>query len=71
MHQDGVDPGVLAICRKLAMMKPGKRGVAVALLHRYLMVLASRLDDPTVPATRNGEAHREATPFTGQRSAAA
>ena len=70
MQDDGCDPGVMAICRRLALMPEGKRGIAVALLHRYLQVLASRLEDPTLPATRNGEAHREATPFAGQRSAA-
>ena len=69
MFADGVDPGIMSICRRLALMREGKRGVAVALLHRYLAILASRLEDPTVPVTKNGEAHREATPF--ERSAAA
>ena len=68
MHQSGVDPGALSICRRLALMKEGKRGVAVSLLHRYLQILASRLHDPTIPATRNGEARREVAPF--ERSAA-
>ena len=49
MAEHGVDPGTLSICRRLARMKPGKRGIAVALLHRYLQVLASRLEDPTRP----------------------
>jgi len=49
MQEAGVDPGTLSLCCRLARMKPGKRGVSVALLHRYLQVLASRLDDPTVP----------------------
>ena len=66
MFADGVGPGIMAICRRLALMPEGKRGIAVALLHRYLMVLASRLEDPTMPATRNGEARHEAqtVPFT-------
>jgi hypothetical protein len=46
MQGDGVDPGTLSTCCKLARMKPGKRGVAVALLHRYLQVLARQLEDP-------------------------
>jgi hypothetical protein len=50
MQDDGVDPGTLATCQRLARMKPGKRGISVALLHRYLQVLASRLEDPTAPA---------------------
>jgi hypothetical protein len=48
MAEAGVDPGTLSICCNLARMKPGKRGMSVALLHRYLMVLARQLDDPTV-----------------------
>jgi hypothetical protein len=30
MQGDGVDPGTLSVCCRLARMKPGKRGVAVA-----------------------------------------
>jgi hypothetical protein len=48
MQESGVDPGTLSLCCRLAKMKEGKRGVAVALLHRYLVVLASRLEDPTI-----------------------
>jgi hypothetical protein len=54
MSEAGVDPGTLTICCKLARMPRGKRGVAVALLHRYLQVLARQLDDPTVPVELDG-----------------
>jgi hypothetical protein len=47
MQDAGVHSGTLSICRRLARMRPGKRGTEVALLHRYLSVLASRLEDPT------------------------
>ena len=72
MFADGIDPGIMSICRRLALLKEGKRGISVALLHRYLMVLASRLDDPTVVATKNGEARHEApaVPFKQQDAAA-
>jgi hypothetical protein len=50
MQEVGVDPFTLSLCCRIAKMKPGKRGVAVALLHRYLAILASRLEDPTVEA---------------------
>jgi hypothetical protein len=66
MISHGVCPGTLSICRRLARMKEGKRGVAVALLHRYLAILASRLEDPTVEAPAQGRA----VPFE-QRPAAA
>jgi hypothetical protein len=64
MQEAGVDPGTLSTCCKLARMKPGKRGVAVALLHRYLQVLASRLDDPTVP-----QQEHQAIPFGAAHAA--
>jgi hypothetical protein len=54
----------LATCRRLANLPPGKRGVTVAVLHRYLMVLASRLEDPTVPAGKVA-----AGPFVGPKAA--
>jgi hypothetical protein len=40
MSEAGVHAGVLSICRRFAAMPPGKRGVSVALMHRYLQVLA-------------------------------
>lgn len=66
MQDDGVDPGMLSWCRRLAELPEGRRGVSIALLHRYLQVLASRLDDPTA---REAEAST-AVPF-GKKSAAA
>jgi hypothetical protein len=48
-------------------MKPGKRGVTVALLHRYLQVLASKLDDPTVKRER-AEAKAQAAPVPFERA---
>src|SRR5918995_6468792 len=64
MQEDGVDPGTLSICRKLARMPAGKRGVSVALLHRYLQVLAGRLEDPTAPRARpEGVPHEAVRPF--------
>jgi hypothetical protein len=66
MAEDGVDPGTLSICRRLARMKPGKRGIAVALLHRQLQVLASKLEDPSV-----AKGEEPARPFEQRRSAAA
>ena len=68
MHDAGVEPGVLSLCCRLARMKEGKRGVTIALLHRYLQVLASRLDDPTVKQDREAAA---AVPFAAARGAAA
>jgi hypothetical protein len=69
MAEDGVDPGTLSICRRLARMKPGKRGIAVALLHRYLQVLASRLEDPTVAAA--GAGHNRGPSLTSEEPEAA
>ena len=48
MQEVGVDPFTLSLCCRIAKMKPGKRGVAVALLLRYLAILARRLEDPMV-----------------------
>jgi hypothetical protein len=63
MQGDGVDPGTLSLCCKLARMKPGKRGVAVALLDRYLKILANRLADPMLedPTTRPFAERKTAT----------
>lgn len=70
MQEAGVDPGTLSLCCRLAKMKPGKRGISVALLHRYLQVLASRLADPTVePAEPVAEAST-AVPFEQRRRTA-
>ena len=63
MYADGVDSGTLSVCRKLALMKPGKRGIAVALLHRYLEVLASRLEDPDDGAAWRGAGEGAVGPF--------
>jgi hypothetical protein len=65
----GVDPGTLSICRRFAAMKPGKRGVSVALLHRYLQVLASRLDDPTVEAPWKPSESAVTVPFGSAKAA--
>jgi hypothetical protein len=54
MAEAGVDPGTLSTCRKLAALPAGKRGVSVALLHRYLGVLAARLEDPAVASEQEG-----------------
>jgi hypothetical protein len=69
MQGDGVDPGTLSLCCRLARMKPGKRGVAVALLHRYMTVLARQLDDPAVAPSKPAEA--DPLPFAHARGAVA
>jgi hypothetical protein len=56
MQEAGVDPGTLSTCCRLARMPPGKGGMAVALLHRYLQVLARQLEDPTVVVEGAGHA---------------
>jgi hypothetical protein len=58
MQRDGVHPGVLQICRKLALMPDGRRGLHVALLHRYLQVFAAR-----VPKAAVGEVPPGPIPF--------
>jgi hypothetical protein len=45
----GVCSHVLGICRRLAKMKPGRRGFTIALLARYLQVLRAELHDPEGP----------------------
>jgi hypothetical protein len=71
MQEAGVDPGTLSTCCRLARMKPGKRGVAVALLHRYMQVLARQLDDPTVAAVPQPAEAGRPVPFEHARGAAA
>jgi hypothetical protein len=70
MQDGGVDPGTLSLCWRLARMKPGKRGVAVALLHRYLVVLASRMADPTVAVPAAPAEVAPPTPFGSATRAA-
>jgi hypothetical protein len=73
MSEAGVDPGTLTICCKLARMPRGKRGVAVALLHRYLQVLARQLDGPTVPVEHAARPNGGLTPepFAGREGVGA
>jgi hypothetical protein len=71
MQGDGVDPGTLSLCCRLARMKPGKRGLSVALLHRYLVVLASRLADPTVAVPAAPVEAGAPAPFAPARGAVA
>ena len=59
----GVDPAVLATCRRIAAMRDGKRGFHVFLLRRYLDVLEGELADATFSAPEE----KAAVPF---RSAA-
>jgi hypothetical protein len=47
----GVDPAVLATCRRIAAMREGKRGFHLFLLRRYLEVLEAELTDPTFSAS--------------------
>ena len=70
MQDDGVHPGILSICRRLALMPPGKRGMSVALLHRYLQVLASRLEDPTFKASAEAKGEAATVPFARKVTAA-
>ena len=58
MHQSGVDPGALSICRRLALMKEGKergRGEFIAPIPADFGLEASRSDDP-------GDAERRSAP---------
>jgi hypothetical protein len=67
MQEAGVDPGTLRTCCRLARMKPGKRGMSVALLHRYLQVLAQQLEDPLVAVAAQQD---NVAPFDRQTRAA-
>jgi hypothetical protein len=44
MVDAGCHPGVMSYCRRLAAMPEAQRALHIALLHRYLMVLAAELD---------------------------
>jgi uncharacterized protein (DUF2237 family) len=39
----------MTYCRRLAALPEGKRGIAIVLTTRYLQILASRLEDPSMP----------------------
>jgi hypothetical protein len=52
MVSAGVHPGTMSIIRKFAAMPPSKRRLEIALLHRYLQVMAAQLDDPAVAQVR-------------------
>jgi hypothetical protein len=74
MERHGVHSGALTFVRRIARLKPGRRGYMAVLTIRYLEILRDQvrdpegpvLEDPTVPAqpvAANGPAKAPAVPF--------
>jgi hypothetical protein len=50
MEAAGVHSGVISFVRRIAGLKPGRRGYMALLTIRYLEVLRDQVRDPEVPA---------------------